>query len=447
MASDGSSKNSFADLIKTPVFAPVTPKVPKSPKGRPAPGSNLTGAKKEQESPLFRRSLLGRPPDSPAEVSGVPPDMRIPHGFENPGLIKKKGPDGLKEHGMKTSTVGILGSNNGEDDIMTDDEDSEWVDEQVSEAPKVILDYEVMSSPIVSLILDHKDASGHIERVLFHVHRKLLVKSKLLSACLEEGTTEIVLDPTLKPYAVSAIVQFLYSGDFTLEDKFFTVEDEEAEFQKLVSVDWASCYLGVLGARELTLERIERAYEGFEFRINTEGMSMRVKMTEWAYKMEDTFVKPGGKVQRLRVRILAGWCRDVSLLHLDSKLNEIFENLLMDYPPFAFDLREYLAERVKEDPKMQRKMDAFEKVERSGIERLERQRSLLFPNITRHRSRFQLPIVQSEPPGTPGKETEVRFPMAKTDPIHEHLPERKRAARVSDISDRIEDFGSSKLKF
>ncbi|KAF3932569.1 hypothetical protein ABW20_dc0105541 [Dactylellina cionopaga] len=328
---------------------------------------------------------------------------------------------------------------------MTDDGDDEWVNEEIDDGPKVILDHAVMSSPIISLVLDHKDSTGHNEKVTFHVHKLLLASSGFLSACLGPDTTEIILDSKLKPYAVSAVVQYIYSADFTLEDSFQTIEDEEGYFQKLTNVEWTCCYLDVPAARELALCRLEKSYEGFEFRINTEGMAMRIKMTEWVYSIDECFVEADGKIQHLRQRVLGGWTRDVQ--H-DGKLYETFENLLMDYPTFSFDLRQFLIDRVLEDGRMQRKLDAFEKAERTGMHRVERQRNLLFPNLTRHRSRPQLPTLKSLGTRTPsGQESPLATPMSEVDPNVGLPPRRKKASRVSDMSEQqIGIINSSRLR-
>ncbi|KAK6535636.1 hypothetical protein TWF694_002091 [Orbilia ellipsospora] len=447
---------------KTPVAKTTTPAAtppqihpPKSPPGHPIPDPELRSSLKNreaQESPLFRRSLIGRRPESPSDNGGVPMSMRIPHGFENPSMRKEKGEDGLMQLVYSDFTRSAKKERFGGDEVgdvaVTDDDDSAWIDEDdVRAGPKVILDHTILSSPVIRLILDHTDSTNHTERVTFMVHKALLGISDLLSACLGSDTPEIILNGQLKPYAVSAVVQFLYSGDFTLDDKFNTFEDGESYFQKLANLEYTCCHLGVAAARRLALERIEQAYEEFEFRINAEGMRMRVEMTEWAYMVDEAYIKPGGKIQRLRIRILAGWCRDISLIHQDNKLNETFENLTVDYPTFGFDLRQFLEERVKEDPKLQRKLDAFEKAEEAGWARFERKKAFLFPNI--HPSRARLPtlsVTETQTGGEAQRQSAVYSPNVVVGD-KENPPQRKRAARVSDISEKIGVIQSSKPKF
>ncbi|EWC48800.1 hypothetical protein DRE_00105 [Drechslerella stenobrocha 248] len=436
------------------------PSQPRSPVGHAPPASEESVVKRNQveESPLFRRSLIGRRPESPTDVAGAgsPSAMKkIPHGLENPAVKKEKRLDGLKEV-VKTGDK-RLGQENDiqhpdgmldDDTAMMDDGDDQWVDEEMDGGPTVILDHAVMSSPIIRLILDHTDSTGHGETVTFQVHRELLKKSTLLSACIGPDTTEIVLNDSLKPYAVSSVVQFLYSGNFTVEDKFQTVEDEEGNFQKLTNVEYTSRFLGVRKARDMALSRLEKSYQEFEFRINSAGMAMRIKMTEWAYGIDEQAIEPGGKIQRLRQRVLGGWCRDVSLIHLDNKLNETFENLLQDYPTFSYDLHQFLLDRVREDGKMHRKLDAYMKAEENGMKRYENQQRLLFPNITRHVSRLQMPTLT-----LPKQETPFGAPTVST-PVGEQSdtlgmnkpPDRKRATRVADIGEGGADLSRFKLR-
>ncbi|KAF3928594.1 hypothetical protein AA313_de0202662 [Arthrobotrys entomopaga] len=450
---------------KTPAAKPTTPSAtrphilpPKSPPGHPAPNPEFRSSLKNreaQESPLFRRSLVGKRPESPTDNGGPPMSMRIPHGFENPGMRKEKGEDGLMELVYADFTAVSRSSKKKKLDeegigevTMTDDGDSAWIDvDDVSGGSKVILDHAILSSPVICLILDHTDSTNHTERVTFRVHKALLANSELLFASLGPDTPEIILNNQLKPYAVSAVVQFFYSGDFTLDDKFKTVEDGESYFEKLTNLEHTCCHLGIAAARNLALDRIEKAYEEFEFRINAEGMRMRIEMTEWAYMVDEVYIKPGGKIQQLRIRILAGWCRDVSLIHQDNKLNETFENLTVDYPAFGFDLRQFLEERVKEDPKIQRKLDAFDKAEQAGWARFERKKAFLFPHV--RPSRPQLPIFSVTDTPTRGDnqgQHVVTSPNVITGD-KENPPRRKRAARVSDISEKISGIQSSKPRF
>ncbi|KAJ6260108.1 hypothetical protein Dda_4329 [Drechslerella dactyloides] len=434
--------------------------MPKSPIGHPIPLSEKavnSQRKQNEESPLFRRSLIGRRPDSPTELTtgGLPEDMKIPHGLENPGVKKDKGIDGLKDENLTVDdTLKKLFGRGGPhvtlsdgDAIMSDDGDDEWVDEETGDKPKVVLDHAIMSSPIICLLLDHPDKSGHCERVTFQVHRALLAGSNLLSACLGPDTTEIVLNYRLKPYAVSAVIQFLYSGDFTLEDKFQTVEDEEGYFEKLTTVEWTCCYLGVFGARELTLMRIESSYSGFEFRINAAGMAMRIKMTEWVYGVDEQFISPGGKIQQLRQRVLGGWCRDLSLIHQDNVLNETFENLLVDYPTLSFDLRQFLVDRAQEESRMKTRLAAFERAELRGKQRYERQRNLLFPRAARHASRPRLPtLVLPNPAPSVDSQHPVETPgEAMSIDLDAGPPVRKKATRISDAGEGLAEIRASKF--
>ncbi|KAF3927419.1 hypothetical protein ABW21_db0206566 [Orbilia brochopaga] len=445
---------------------PIGPQLlgmPKSPLGHPIPVSEnavVTQRKHNEESPLFRRSLRGRRPDSPTETvtGGLPETMKIPHGFENPGVKKQKGVAGLS---LDKSTIDDIFPEpdrenidilmTDEKGIMTDDGDERWVDEMTGNKRKVFLDHAVMSSPVIPLILIHKDKSGHDERVEFRVHKGLLANSVLLSASLGPDTTEIILDCTLKPYAVSAIIQYLYTADFSLDDKFQTIEDEEGYFEKLTSVEWTCCYLGVSGARELTLSRIEKLYSGFEFQMNAGGLGMRIKMTDWLYSIHEDFVTPRGKIQRLRQRVLAGWCRDLTLVHEEKALNETFENILVEHPTFSFDLREYLNDRAEEDKRMEARLAAFERAEERGQKRYDHRRNLFSPNLARHTGRFQLPTVTLADDGTPIISTPpVETPKGELPvDLEAGPPLRRRATRVSDASAGIGMAGlpTSRLVF
>ncbi|KAK6359259.1 hypothetical protein TWF696_000422 [Orbilia brochopaga] len=446
--------------LTPPPIAPQMLGMPKSPLGHPIPLSEHAVAnqrKRNEESPLFRRSLIGRRPDSPTELAtgGLPAAMKIPHGFENPGVRKHKGFGGLSQENSMVDDIfkspaakkDVNVHMNDGKDVMSDDGDDEWVDEEAANKPKVILDHAIMSSPIISLVLDHRDKSGHSEKVTFQVHKGLLANSIFLSACLGPDSTEIVLDSNLKPYAVSAVIQFLYSGDFTLEDKFQTVEDEEGYFEKLTNVEWTCCYLGALEARELALVRLESAYAGFEFRINAAGMAMRTKMTEWVYTVDEHFVKPGGKIQQLRQRVLAGWCRDLALIQQHKVVSETFENLLIEHPTLSFDLRQFLIERAKEDRRMEARLANFEMAELRGQRRYDHRRNHFFPELTRHTGRLQLPSLVLSNLGTAAQhEKPVETPMDESSiEFNVDPPLRKRATRVSDVGSGTAGVRASRL--
>lgn len=99
---------------------------PKSPPGHQHDYTPRTKRKGGEESPLFRKSLIGLRPYSPTPTCGVPDDMKIPHGLENPVTKKEKGADWLKEEGVeKMEECEERG-----DEVMTDDEDGDWEDEE-----------------------------------------------------------------------------------------------------------------------------------------------------------------------------------------------------------------------------------------------------------------------------------------------------------------------------
>lgn len=275
---------------------------------------------------------------------------------------------------------------------------------------------EVLATPIIRLVLDNTDASNHDEKVNFHVHKGLLKKSSFFWACLGPSTEELILDDRLKPYAVDTIIQFLYTGEIDFSHKFGTVGDLEEDFDKITTVEWTCCYLGVSACRDKAFQKIETAYRAFEFGFNQGAAQMRIKMTKWIYGLDEGYVEAGGWVHRMRRRVLAGWCRDsmvfplsafqyintsdsiyeivVSSIHNDQKLLEAFENILSEYPTFAFDLEEFLTERAREERKMKSRLDAFKRAEKSGTERFERQRALMFPGTISHPSKLQLPTLR-----------------------------------------------------
>ncbi|KAF3152210.1 hypothetical protein TWF569_003244 [Orbilia oligospora] len=364
-------------------------KPPKSPLGHQPDYTPWTKRKGGEESPLFRKSLIGLRPYSPTPTGGVPEDMKIPHGLENPVTKKEKGPDGLKEEGTKN--VGTHEENN--DESLTDDEDKDWEDEDGGNGhyePSP----EVLATPIIRLVLDHTDSSNHDEKVTFHVHKGLLKRSSFLWACLSPYTEEIILDDRLKPYAVDTIIQFLYTHEIDYRHQFGTVEDAEEDFDKITTIEWTCCYLGVPACRDKAFQKIETAYRVFEFGYNQGAVQMRIKMTMWIYGLDEEYVEAGGWVHRMRRRVLAGWCRDISLIRNDQKLLEIFENTLSEYPSFAFDLEEFLTERAREEPKMESRLEVFKKAEKAGMERFERRRAFMFPGTLSHPSKLQLPVLR-----------------------------------------------------
>ncbi|KAK6500965.1 hypothetical protein TWF506_003723 [Arthrobotrys conoides] len=363
-------------------------KPPKSPLGHQPDHTPWTKRKNGEESPLFRKSLIGLRPHSPAPTGGVPDEMKIPHGLENPVTKKEKGPDGLKE-GIET-----IGQGEEKDGFaLTDDDDKEWEDED-GEKEHYEPSPEILATPIIRLVLDHTDSSNHDEKVTFHVHKGLLQKSSFLWDCLRPSTEELILDGRLKPYAVDTIIQFLYTHEIDFSHKFGTIEDLEGDFEKITTIEWTCCYLGVPTCREKAFKKIETAYRAFEFGYNGVAAQMRIKMTTWIYGLDEEYVEAGGWVHRMRRRVLAGWCRDISSIENDKKLLENFENILSEYPTFAFDLEEFLTERAREAPKMKSRLQIFKRAEQAGTERFEKQRAFMFPGALSHPSKLQLPVLR-----------------------------------------------------
>ncbi|KAK6504608.1 hypothetical protein TWF481_006547 [Arthrobotrys musiformis] len=402
---DPTPQPSATGITTTPAKQQQDPTIigqPGSPLGHQPPNPDYTPwtrRKDGEESPLFRKSLIGLRPYSPQPTGGVPDDMKIPHGLENPATKKEKGPDGLKEEVSKGNVEdqkdGVAGSDDhsDDDDAMTDDHDEDWEDAR-HRRKKVKLSAEVLASPQIRLILDHTDVSDHDEKVTFYVHLGLLEKSSFLLACISPHTTELILDHRLKPYAVDAVIKYLYTGDIDISHQFGTVEDSETDFDKLTTVEWTSCYLGVPPCRQLAFHKIETLYRAFEFGYNHSAAQNRVKMTKWIYGLDEEYVEPDGWVHRMRRRVLAGWCRDLSTIQNDQKLLESFEDILSEFPTFSFDLEEFLTERAREEPKMKHRLDAFKQAEKSGTERFARRRALMFPGTLAHPSKLQLPVLQ-----------------------------------------------------
>ncbi|KAK6360127.1 hypothetical protein TWF730_006280 [Orbilia blumenaviensis] len=389
---------SYAAVVagtKTPRVQQLqSPQQPKPPAGHQPPAPDYTPwtmRKDGEESPLFRKSLIGLHPYSPPS-SAIPENLKIPHGLENPATKKEKGPDGLKESTSAKKTEENVGLKDKDSDIMMDDGDKDWEDEE--DAERVELSPEILASPIIHLVLDHTDLSGHDEKVTFRVHKALLEQSSFIKDMLGTTTDEILLDSRLKPYAVDAVIQFLYIGEIDLTHKFGTIEDFEESFDKLTNVEWTSCYLGIASCRNAVFEKIEAAYRSFEFGFNHSAAGQRIKMTKWIYGIDENYIEPGGWVHRMRRRVLSGWCRDISSIQTDQKLLESFENIISEFPEFAFELNDFLTERAREEPKMQSRLEAFRRAEKAGNERFERQRALMFPGAVAHRSRLQLPTYQ-----------------------------------------------------
>ncbi|KAK6528527.1 hypothetical protein TWF281_009768 [Arthrobotrys megalospora] len=488
-----------AATAATPRVEEQPVKQPKSPPGHQPPDPDYTpwtGRKSGEESPLYRKSLIGLRPYSPPPTGGMPDDMKIPHGLENPATKKEKGPDGLKEEISETKSGA---TKDGINDVMTDDGDKNWVDEDVG-GQKGGLSPEILSSPIVRLVLDHTDVSGHDEKITFQVHRALLEKSPFLSGCLGSRTEELALDNRLKPYAVDAVIKYLYTGDIDTNQKLGTVEDFEGEFEKLTNIEWTSCYLGITACRDLAFQKIEAAYRIFEFGFNPLATDMRVKMTKWVYGLDDEYVEPDGGVHRLRRRVLAGWCRDISSVQHDAKLLTTFENLLVEHSAFSFDLDDFLTQRAREEPKMRSRLEVFKRAEKAGKERFEKHQALMFPGAFSHPSRLQLPLLRpkkatyqlptlpsSRPPTgstnksnattststlsadapsfvphsrislegiARGNRTPARMPQGDSitpskpdpDPKPEEPPLRKRASRISNIDEVSKFLGSPSLR-
>ncbi|KAF3941996.1 hypothetical protein ABW19_dt0201693 [Dactylella cylindrospora] len=421
--------------------APPASSLPTSPRGYEVPASRSSSVARleEEGSPSLRVSLRDKLSSKSArEPEGIPKDKLIPHGFENPTLRRSKGPDGLKEHRRS-----IASQNGKEGDIHLGPFDQgvpEWNNVEPGK-PKFPLKHGITTSRVICLILNHQDITGHVEPVQFQVHRNLLYNLNITDS-IPFSSSEYHLNSILKPYAISAVIQFLYTGDFTVQDKFGTVEDDEGYFEKLTNIEWTCRYLGAKTCRELTLSKIDYAYKGFEFHINLTGIDMRVQLTEFLYGVvNDSSIQKGDRVDDMRKRIIAGWLRDISLLHNDKSLEERFENLLISYQAFSDQLRHFITIRSLEDINQTRKLVAFEKFHKRALERHEQENMSFQPGVStpvRHSGIPTLPIkgITGNTHGTTSYDMvgDGTTPTTGTPTTGTPTkpPERKRATRIED---------------